>query len=623
MRILYLGMLLTLSVSAAAIGQQPDIVIADFEGSDYGQWKTTGEAFGCGPARGTMPHQHPVSGFEGKGLVNSYLGGDKAQGTLTSPPLRIERRYINFLIGGGFQPGKACVNLLVGGKAVRTATGMNDESLSWTTWDVKDLLGKKVQIQIVDKATGGWGHINVDQIVQSDSPKVVTEPLYHERLRPQFHFSPEKNWTNDPNGLVFYKGEYHLFFQHNPVGINWGNMTWGHAVSPDLFHWQQLANALEPDALGTIFSGSAVVDGDNTAGFQAGEEKTLLAIYTSAGGTSPESKGQPFSQSIAASNDRGRTWKKYEKNPVLPHIIGGNRDPKVFWHAPSRQWVMALYLDKDRYALLGSPNLKEWTKLSDVPPLGTGECPDLFALPVDGDARKTKWVFWGGNGNYLIGDFDGKTFTKQSGPHRFEQGNNYYAAQTYSDIPADDGRRIQIAWMAGGKYPGMPFNQQMSLPSELLLRTLDEGVRLCRRPVKELDSLHGERHAWTDLALRPGENPLSGVSGELLDIRAQIEPGDAAEVGLTLRGTPAVCDLKKNQFLFFGKSAAVAPVQGRITLQIVVDRSSIEIFVNDGRATMSSCFLPPAGDKSLSIFAHGGAAKIKSLEVWELKSVWP
>ena len=190
--------------------------------------------------------------------------------------------------------------------------------------------------------------------------------LYNEKYRPQFHFTPQKGWTNDPNGLVFYKGEYHLFFQHNPFDTKWGNMTWGHAVSHDLVHWKQLANAIEPDTRGTIFSGSAVVDDDNTAGLQSGEEKTLVAIYAAAGGTSPESKGQPFTQCIAYSNDRGRTWTKYSGNPVVPHILADNRDPKVVWHSPTKQWIMVLFLDGNTFRFLASPNLKNWTTLHDI-----------------------------------------------------------------------------------------------------------------------------------------------------------------------------------------------------------------------------------------------------------------
>jgi len=186
-----------------------------------------------------------------------------------------------------------------------------------------------------------------------------------------------KNWTNDPNGLVYYKGEYHLFFQHNPTGINWGNMTWGHAVSKDLVHWAQLDNAIERDKLGTIFSGSAVVDWENTSGFGSADEKALVCIYTAAGGSSPESSGQPFTQCIAYSTD-GRKFTKYDKNPVLGNIIGGNRDPKVIWYAGEKKWVMALFIDGDTYAIFESKDLKSWTKLQDIKFPGHGEYPDFI-----------------------------------------------------------------------------------------------------------------------------------------------------------------------------------------------------------------------------------------------------
>jgi fructan beta-fructosidase len=609
------ALLATLAISAQAA---EDILIADFEGDTYGNWKVTGICFGTGPCHGALPHQQPVSGFQGKGLINTYLNGDSTTGALTSPPIKIQRKFINFLIGGGNKPDGACINLLVDEKVVRTATGKDDELLQWVTWDVADLAGKVANIQIIDQVTEGWGHINLDQIVQSNTRKVeppVSEKLYHESYRPQFHFSPKKNWTNDPNGLVFYKGEYHLFFQHNPTGINWGNMTWGHAVSPDLVHWTQLENAIHPDKLGTIYSGSAVVDWKNTAGLQTGAEKVIACLYTSA--------GTPFTQSLAYSNDRGRTWTKYEKNPVLKHILGENRDPKVFWHAPTRKWVMALYLADGKYILLGSRNLKEWTKLSDVPPFGADECPDIFELPVDGDAHNTRWVFWGGNNNYVIGSFDGTTFTKEAGPFCFEHGNNYYAAQSYSDIPREDGRRIQIAWMRGGRYPGMPFNQQMSFPSVLKLRTLSEGIRLCREPVKEIANIHAKRHYFQGLSLKPGVDPLQEISGDLFDICMEFEPGDAEEVALKIRGTPIVYDVKKKQVVFLGKTATLEPIRGKVKLQVLVDRPSIEVFGTDGCFSMSSCFLPAPGDKKLSLTARGGTARVRSLQVWELKSAWP
>ncbi len=516
-----------------------------------------------------LPNQMQVSGFEGKGLVNSYYGGDGSTGTLTSPPIKIERRYVNFLIGGGMHPGRTCINLIVEGKTVRTATGPNDkpggsERLDWHSWDVGDLAGKMAVFEIVDRETGGWGHINIDHIVQSDRRRgfAVTDRLYEETYRPQFHFTPMRNWTNDPNGLVYYEGEYHLFFQHNPTGIDWGNMTWGHAVSPDLVHWEQLAHAIHPDHLGTIFSGSAVVDWNNTAGFQVGSEKVLVAIYTSAGDTSAESKGQKFAQSIAWSSDRGRTWTKYEKNPVLAHMIGGNRDPKVLWHEASRKWIMALYLDGNEYALFGSPDLKQWTRLCTVAMPGASECPDLFPLAVDGNRDRVQWVFWGANGSYRLGAFDGAEFTPKTAPLRALWGANDYAAQTYSDIPAVDGRRIQISWMAGGRYPEMPFNQQMSFPRTLTLRSTPEGTRLCMMPVREIEKIRGTKHSWAELELGPRGNPLQGLEGNLWDIEAELALRQAKQITITVCGEPIHYDVKTATLHCLDRSAPLKPRDG-------------------------------------------------------------
>ncbi|NLG27884.1 MAG: glycoside hydrolase family 32 protein [Chloroflexi bacterium] len=449
----------------------------------------------------------------------------------------------------------------------------------------------------------------------------MASPLYHETHRPQFHFTPARNWTNDPNGLVYYAGEWHLFFQHNPYGIKWGNMTWGHAVSPDLVHWTQLPNALEPDALGTIYSGSAVVDWANTAGMQTGAEPPLIAIYTSAG--SEAKPPVPFTQSIASSNDRGRTWTKHSGNPVLGHIVGANRDPKVIWHAPSAQWVMALYLDGNDYALFGSPNLRDWTRLCDVAMPGVAECPDFFPLPVDGAATRTLWVFWGAAGCYRLGAFDGQTFTPETDVLRAEWGANGYAAQTWSDVPESDGRRIQIAWMAGGKYPAMSFNQQFTFPVELTLRSTPQGVRLYRQPVHERELLRLRTQRWEHVTLQPGANLIPQTDCELFEVCAEIDPGEAQAVGLLVRGHDLCYDLSTGELSALGKRAAVALEGGRLRLQALIDRTSLEVFAQNGLVSMSSCFLPEAADWNLEFYARGGPARLVALEVHELASAWP
>lgn len=707
--------MMLLVVSGPTRAADPDIVIADFEGSDYGSWQVTGKAFGPGPARGTLAGQMEVSGYEGKGLVNSFFDGDGTTGTLTSTPFKIERKYINFLIGGGMHPGKACINLVIDGTVVRTATGPNDrpggsEALDWAGWDVSDLQGRTARIQIVDRATGGWGHINIDHIVQSNKKrevltdktrefvfrdhylnfpvkkgaakrlihllidgKIVREfsielasgeadywvfldvspfagkkgtlridrydPLrasgfdvvfqadtfpgqkdvYRERLRPQVHFTSRRGWNNDTNGMMYYDGEYHLFYQHNPYGWNWGNMTWGHAVSEDMVHWKELDDAIHPDHLGTIFSGSGVVDVRNTAGFQTGDEKVLVCVYTSAGGTNPLSAGQPFTQSIAYSNDRGRSWTPYEGNPVVEHINGGNRDPKVIWHEATNQWVMVLYLDGGEMGFFTSDDLKSWQFQSKLKCFH--ECPELFALPVDDDPTNTRWVLYGGSGDYLIGQFDGKEFVTEDGPVRYQRGNCFYASQTFNNIPADDGRRIQMAW-GRVSMPEMPFNQMILFPVTLTLRATDEGLRLFAEPVREIETLHEKTWRWRNRTVDPGDNPLEAISGELFHIEARLNVSAAQRCGLNIRGVPVVYDVRNRKITCQGKSAPLKPEDGVITLELLVDRTSIEIFANHGRVYMPMGVHLVDKPMTLELFTEEGKLGIESLRVHKLQSIW-
>jgi fructan beta-fructosidase len=404
-------------------------------------------------------------------------------------------------------------------------------------------------------------------------------------------------------------------------------MTWGHAISRDLIRWEQLPNALEPDALGTMFSGSAVVDWQNTAGFQNGSEKALVAIYTAAGGTSPESQGQPFTQCLAFSNDRGRTWEKYSENPVLGHIAGENRDPKVIWYEPTHQWIMTLYLENNDFAFFSSPDLKHWTHLQNMTVPDTIECPDFFELSIDDDPHFKKWVWTAANGNYLIGSFDGTRFTPEIGPLRSDQGGNFFAAQTFSDIPVKDDRRVQIAWMARGEYPDMPFNQQMSFPCELRLISTHSGLRLARMPIHEIENLHHREHAWADRPLPVGDNPLAFITGELLEIRMIIELKKAAAISLDVGGESITYSVAEKTLSCLGHSASLSPKDGLISLHILVDRTSIEVFANEGLVSMSSCYLPSAEKKAsarsnLVLRAVGDEAHIQSLQVFELLPAW-
>ena len=533
----------------------------------------------------------------------------------TSREMVFKKRYLNLPVKNGAR--KRVMKVMVDGQVVREfeIELADNEADFWAFMDIGRFKNKEATIEVDSVGRGSKG---LSAIVQADSIK-GGDNLYKEKLRPQFHFTSRRGWNNDSNGLVFYKGEYHLFYQHNPYGWNWGNMHWGHAVSKDLVHWTELDDAICPDELGTIFSGSAVVDDRNTAGFQTGKEKPIVCIYTSAGGTSAMSKGRPFTQSIAYSNDRGRTWTKYEGNPVVGHIRGGNRDPKVIWHEPTGQWVMVLYIEDSVMTFLTSKDLKSWERHSDIK--SYHECPELFELPVDGDKNNTRWILYGGSGDYLIGQFDGKEFKKQTESISFQQGNCFYASQTFNNIPEGDGRRIQIAW-GRVAMPGMPFNQQMLFPVELTLRTTDEGIRMFAEPVREIETIHGKRHAWKPTTLKPGENLLSGITGELFHICAQFTLGDAPEFGFVIRGEPVVYNVENKEISCKGKSAELKTANGKIRLEILVDRTSIEIFGNDGRVYMPIGTILPDDNRTLELFSKDGSTGIDSLEIHELCSAW-
>ncbi len=546
-------------------------------------------------------------------LVGGFIGQLRAGVPEPERPDRREfratKRYLNLPVKNG-NPMRR-LKLELEGRTVREFdVELADATPDW--WAFMDLVpfkGKQVAVT-VDRSTAGSRGLEL--VEQSDQIKGA-EDLYHEPLRPQFHFSSRRGWNNDPNGLVYYQGEYHLFYQHNPYGWNWGNMHWGHAISPDLVHWKELPEALYPDEHGTMFSGSAVVDWFNTTGLQRGQEKPMICIFTAA--------GKPFTQGLAYSNDRGRSWSKYAGNPVLPNIVGENRDPKVIWYAPEGKWVMALYLEKNDFGLFSSPDLENWTKLSSVSIPGTSECPEFFEIPIHGQPKQTRWILYGGNGRYLIGRFDGKSFTPESGPHELNLGDCFYASQTFNDIPAKDGRRILIPW-GQMSTPGMPFNQMMGLPVELRLRQTDEGLRLFVMPVRELQRLRGKAVGVKAQALKPGTNPLAAFKGELLELKADIEIGGAGEIVLNLRGVPVAYDAGKQELQCKQKKARLQPENGHIQLQVLVDRTSVDIFGNDGRVYMPMGVIVPGENKSVSITSRGGSAQIKSLQVYELKSAW-
>ena len=435
---------------------------------------------------------------------------------------------------------------------------------------------------------------------------------YTERYRPQFHFTARENWLNDPNGCVFANGEYHLFFQHNPVGVKWGNMTWGHAVSPDLVHWRQLPDAIRPYDGGTIFSGSAVVDVQNSSGFGPAGTSPLVAAFTHA--------RKPFGQALAFSLDNGRTWTLHDGGRHLVPNQGLDeceRDPKVFWHLPSHRWIMVLWVQKNRARFFTSVDLKQWTHAGDFSGEGFYECADLFELPVNGNPQDMKWVLVDAPFHYWLGSFDGVRFVPEAGPLQGDLGSNFYAAQTWNNT----GRRVvQIGWMRDGAYPGMPFNQQMSFPCELTLRTTPGGIRLFRMPVAEIERLRVGSDVVSDRMLHGGEELQIGQRGDLFDIAAEIEMPPDAAFGIRVHELDIAC--ANGRIRCLGKEAPLPEPANVLSLRILVDRTSLEVYANQGEVCMSSCFLPSERDTIVRCYAGSGAVRVRSFAVHRLCSAW-
>ncbi|MBN8861007.1 MAG: glycoside hydrolase family 32 protein [Sphingobacteriales bacterium] len=477
--------------------------------------------------------------------------------------------------------------------------------------------GKQIELR-VDKVSAASKVF--DPVMQSDADTNANE--YKEKLRPQFHFSPKRGWTNDPNGMVYFNGEYHLFFQHNPYGRNWGNMTWGHAVSKDLVHWAELDDAIHPNQGGPVFSGGAVVDKNNTSGLGENGKPAMVMFHTGARG---------WGQYMTWSTD-GRNFHWYDK-AVVPRINKENRDPKVIWYEPAKQWVMVLWVERgnnEQHSIqfLTSPDLKNWTPAS-ITYGGIGndrylyECPEFYELPVQGMDGVKKWVLTGANTEYAVGSFDGTTFTEEERKLQNQHGRGFYAPQTFSDEPT--GRRIEIGWWrTNTAEDDMDFNQSMSLPMEHKLVKTPEGIRLTRMPVKEAERLRsGKIYKAGNKTLKENSaNPLKDINIELAEIHVEITPGKAKEVALNIRGVAVIYNVAAQQLVADGVKAPAPLQNGKLTLLIYADRTGLEIFANNGLMFMPVNINIDDSDRSLSLSVKGGTAKISSLEVYELKSIW-
>lgn len=713
---------------------QKDILIDDFESGTYEKWTVKGNAFGDAPIQRSdemLQHNNKL----GKYYADSFGGNDSLFGTLTSEEFIIERNFINFLIGGGTQQ-ELYIELVVNGKSTAKSHSLvSNENLNRLAWDVKDYKGKSAFIRIVDSIGGGWGHLLIDDIFQSNTNKsnittdyqivfdvdstyllipiednapeievqlsiedsnvgvpmhirvaqttidywipidlseyknkkaALTFPFvnksdigisqikksssydydYNETYRPDFHFSPKYGWMNDPNGMVYHNGEYHLFYQYNPYGSLWANMHWGHAVSKDLITWEYLPIALTPDSLGDIFSGSSVIDKNNTAGFG---ENALIAIYTSAGKTQ--------TQSIAYSLDNGRTFTTYGDNPVLSDLNYPDfRDPKVFWHDRSNQWVMSLATGQT-ISFYGSKNMKEWNKLSEFGDGigshdGVWECPDLIELKYNG---QSKWVLLvsinpgGPNGGsatqYFIGDFDGMTFKPDAYPYPIwlDYGRDNYAGVTWSNIPESDGRKLFIGWMNNWDYanqiPSVNFAGAMTLPRTLKLMHNGNHLVVANPPAEEVNALRGKSRELDSFSVNKSHQikELTTEMNDVFEIEMEIETNSSSKFSFVLSNEveeKIVFDFDLEGGLFsvdrsksgltsfstkFSSNKSEAPLVKRefYKVRLFIDKLSTECFINDGELVQTNTVFPSSPYNTIT-FSCDGEIKVNKMNVYPI-----
>ena len=705
-------------LSCVLLGASDEILLAEFEGDSYGEWKVEGRAFGQRPTTAETAKAYGISGFKGDGLASSWLDKSlKPIGKLTSPAFTIERDYINLRLGGSPYKGAGGVKIIVEGQEVVDRQAVKGHVLNDTSISVKAYKGKKASIVIYDGSPGYWGLIFVDDVRQSDTKvgfeKVTKEmkitrklllfpvarfgsgrqisitvdgilvhrldaclamnkeeiawwgyldmsdmigkvatisleeriggsiramiecadeprcllPKYDEQYRPQFHFSQLQGWNNDPNGMVYYNGRYHLFWQCNPLGTGWGNMYWGHASSPDMVNWTEHKRALRSGggkgvpldkrhpamATGACFSGSGNVDHNNATGLNIDGKETLLLLNSD------------MNAGVSAfySHD-GIDFKRWMKK--YPLGISG-RDAKFVYHEPTKKWVAVSCLANKEHGrhfpVFVSDDLQNWTLAQNFEDVH--ECPEFFELPVDGNKKNKKWVLMEGSSEYFVGEFNGKKFVPDVHKKQVTMiPRACYAGQCFSDSP--DGRVAYMGWV-GLVTEGMPFNQGFTIPMNLTLRTVEGGkIHLFANPVRELETLRKAAEIdESSIELNAGKSSLNkALSGELYDICLTLQKkGSPKTATIKLGRLNLVYEFAKESFC----KMAAPLTDGRLNIRILVDRPTIEIFMADGYSYHLETRKAQSGIKpgtlSISVDApEGSGVIVENVKAYPMRSIW-
>jgi fructan beta-fructosidase len=528
--------------------------------------------------------------------------------------MKITKKYLNLPVSQVVERGAMTVATTDGEISRTFVIRLSATPEYWVYADMTAFMDKTITVNYENPSvSSSMLEAALSKIYQSDS-FVGQSGIYREQNRPLLHFTTKVGWINDPNGLIYCDGEYHLYYQHNPYEREWENMHWGHAVSNDLVHWTEVGDALYPDEFGTMFSGTAVIDHNNTSGFGTNDNPPFMVFYTA---DNPDREVQCMAYSL----DKGRTFTKYSGNPIIDSKDKWNsrdtRDPKVFWYEVGKHWVLVVN-ERDGHSIYNSDDLKSWTYQSHIG--GFWECPELFELSVDGNVNNKLWVMYGASGTYMLGRFDGKVFTPVTGKLTYTFGA-VYAAQTFNNIPSSDGRRIQIGWDRVD-HPGMRFKGQMSLPTELTLRTTSDGVRLYSEPIRELNVLQKAKLV-SARSLTPDEaNGLLAEYGSVaaLRIKTKVKLSHATFWVLALNGQNLI-DYNYtfnmiNNYYFCPENVSSMELDA----EIFIDKTTVQVFLDGGK--MSYCLQREWHNGDGFRFWSDRDFVVETLDVWSMNGIF-
>lgn len=528
--------------------------------------------------------------------------------------ITITKKYLVFPVNTNFTSKKLTIKSL----NTKNKDNPNKNSTDYTIYIKLDSYTPDFYSYIdVSRFMGQVVDINISpdmKLTYQEADEILPENLYRESLRPQIHFTAKNGWINDPNGLIYLNGVYHMFYQFNPAEPVWGNMHWGHAESTDLIHWTEKTTALFPDERGVMFSGCGFYDDKNVVGLNKDSYKTPLLFYTTT---------EPFCQYMSYSNDNFKTIKTYGDKPVVPFIVHGARDPKVVFCDDLDCYIMALYLEDDVYTLLKSYNLTDWQELQRISLPGDNECPDIFKLPVTKDNTNTeyKWVIIGAHDKYLVGDFKTGKFKSDQQVLSFHYGLSAYAGQSFSNLP--DNRVVRMVWDRQDIHP-QNFNGQMGIPMEMSLEYYNGTYYLQGTPVKELSTLYQNTDIYTDVSIKPENEfnvPLKDTP-QLIKIKSDfIKSGN---INFSVFGREIKFNFAKNEFKVGESPSPISITEDNIDLTIITDRCSMEIFSDKGKIFASYFNQNTVMDRNLPYFKITTAQNItlNNISITSLASIW-